>query len=693
MINKFFKTVFLIACVSTVSIAVNKRSDGYFGLHFDFHALKENDRIGETVNEQMVQRVIDTLKPDYIQVDSKGHPGYSSYPTKVGQQTDGYIKDQLKIWRKVTKAAHIPLTVHYSALYDRAAISKHPEWGYMKYDGSRDNKYISMFSPVVQELIIPQLKELRTDYDIDAVWIDGDCWGVQVDYCPQARELFKSKYGDVKIPKGPEDKLYFEYLEMLRQKYRETLESYLKELHSFDSNLEIASNCAYSSYMPEECILDVNWLSSDLTPYNSVNWARFESRCFRQYGKRWDLMSWSFFDEKELASMNIKTSLQLMQEAAIVISQGGGYQVYCTQLPDGSVRRWQIDNLVAKFCRERQPYCQNAKPVLQTAILLSTGATYRMGAKYKRVFGPWGNKETGGMTAIHGISQALCESQIPFDIMIEQQILKHIDELELIIIPEWSWIDDNFKRQLISFVNKGGSLLVIGAQSTKLFENELGISFISQIQNGNRWLRFNNSYASYTKNDFVSIQSSDEVKTIGVISPFEITGCMSRSGFLASNENTPAATINKLGKGMIAGIYLNFGRNYIFAGNCNSRDFLKRVVDELLPEPMVKVEGSHYVDVVANEVGRRLSINLVNTGGPHGDNTIHVFDEIPSIGPLRVSIKTRYKPKSIVMQPDNVKLKFTQQNAYSIVTIPKLKLHQILVVESNDRLNKDKKLF
>ncbi len=61
-----------------------RRSDSYFGLHFDFHANKNDSAIGKTFTAEMIDSLLTMVQPDYIQVDCKGHPGISSYPTKVG---------------------------------------------------------------------------------------------------------------------------------------------------------------------------------------------------------------------------------------------------------------------------------------------------------------------------------------------------------------------------------------------------------------------------------------------------------------------------------------------------------------------------------------------------------------------------------------------------------------------------------
>jgi ABC-type lipoprotein export system ATPase subunit len=70
----------------------------------------------------MVEYIINQVKPDFIQVDCKGHPGYSSYPTKVGNQAPGFVKDQLKIWREMTAEKGVALYLHYSGVWDSRAV-------------------------------------------------------------------------------------------------------------------------------------------------------------------------------------------------------------------------------------------------------------------------------------------------------------------------------------------------------------------------------------------------------------------------------------------------------------------------------------------------------------------------------------------------------------------------------------------
>jgi len=62
---------------------IKRREDSFFGIHSDFHARAEdNVVIGKTLEEKDIREVCELLKPDFVQIDCKGHPGWASYPTK-----------------------------------------------------------------------------------------------------------------------------------------------------------------------------------------------------------------------------------------------------------------------------------------------------------------------------------------------------------------------------------------------------------------------------------------------------------------------------------------------------------------------------------------------------------------------------------------------------------------------------------
>lgn len=179
-----------------------RRSESFFGFHFDFHANPNDKEVGKTLTRGMIDSLLIMTKPDFIQVDCKGHAGYSSYPTKVGNPLENYSQDILKLFREVTAKHNVSLYVHYSGVWDQRAIQKHPSWGIVRADGNRDSLKTSFFSGYLDSLLIPQMKELSDVYHVNGAWIDGDSWAAEPDYsAPLVRE-FASKTGIVTPPKS-----------------------------------------------------------------------------------------------------------------------------------------------------------------------------------------------------------------------------------------------------------------------------------------------------------------------------------------------------------------------------------------------------------------------------------------------------------------------------------------------------------
>ncbi len=642
-----------------------KRKDSFLGVHFDFHADEKCNQIGKNVTPAMVEEIIKQVRPDYIQCDSKGHPGFSSYPTKVGYRAPGFVKDPLRIWRDVTAKHGVALYVHHSGVWDTEALKHYPSWARIDENGKKDKNNTSVFGPYVDKLLIPQLKELCDEYEVDGVWLDGECWATCQDYNPKVLKAFKEKTGIRTIPHKPDDPYFFEFTEYCREGFRKYLEHYVTILHKHNPEFQLCSNWAFSSQMPEPVSIDVDFLSGDYCLTDSVNSARQAARCMVHQDKPWDLMAWSFVSRWSEENFSTKSVLQMQQEASIVLSMGGGLQIYFLQKPDGSIKQWQMNLMseVAKFCRDRQKFCHKAKPVPQIALLYASKAFYR---KNRRVFSSWDNN----LMPMQGVLQNLLDSQNVVDITMEHHIRGRMNDYPLIVLPEWDYLDKRFKAELLEYVKAGGNLIVIGPQAAAMFKKQLSVSFVGKAEKKENWLRHNNRMCG--------------LKTVSQKVRLKI-GAKQFGELYAENDyigsSSPAASITKYGKGKIAAVYVNIGERYCNARTSVSRDFLGALVRKLFPKPIVEVIGSHYVDVTSNHLDGKLIINLVNTSGPHSDENVYVFDEIPSVGPLDMTIRAWKKPKKITLQPDNLDLEYTFNRGEIKLVLKKLKIHNLIVVE------------
>ncbi len=652
-----------------VGMPTLKRSESYLGIHFDFHANWDCKEVGKYVTEEMVQAIIDKVRPDYIQCDCKGHRGISSYPTMAGFPAPGIERDQLRIWRDVTARNDVALYMHFSGVWDGEVVRRFPESAVVGPDGKQSEKNTSFYGPYVDQFLIPQLKELRQEYGVDGVWVDGECWSVEPDYGEAAASAFRERTGRQLLPTGPEQPGYFDLLELTRDNFRRYLSHYVDELHAFDPDFQIASNWAYSSQMPEPVSIGIDYISGDYSLNNSLNAARFEARCMMHQGKPWDLMAWSFCRDRLDSSEgnHTKTATQLKQEAAGTIMLGGGFQAYWKQKRDGSINPWTMDVMgeVATFCRERQEVCHRAEPIPQVAMLYAGESFYRA---HNRAFGNWG---VPSIRPLGGALQLLLDRQHSVEVCMSHHIRGRMSDYPVIVVPEWTWLEESLRDELAQYARGGGRLLLIGTGTARLFAAELDVEFLGGTGVEEPRFLLHNGHMAPVTGRHEEIRIGSAVSQIGELYPWNDP---------ERGPSKPAAITTPLGDGSITAILFPVGAAYRASQTLTVREFVSDIVRSLHAEPRVEVAGSSYVEVALMRKGDATIVNLLNTAGPHADPTVRVFDEIPRVGPLTVRLRCKRQPDSVTVEPGSTIPEWSYAGGIVEIGIDMLEIHLAAVV-------------
>ncbi|NIR02836.1 MAG: hypothetical protein GTN78_21970, partial [Gemmatimonadales bacterium] len=274
---------------------------------------------------------------------------------------------------KVTREHGVGLYIHYSGIWDRAAMEHHPEWAQVDENGAPHAEIASSSGPYVDELLIPQLREVTSAYDLDGVWVDGDCWAAGLDYSEAARAKWKDETGDADPPKSPSDLRWEDWKAFQRRQFEAYVCHYIDALHAFNPRLQLTSNWLYTTMAPMPVVAKLDYLSGDVSPNgHQIDMARIDARYLANSEMPWDLMSWG------QAHRNLKPVAQLEQEAAAVLMQGGGYQIYYNPTRAGYILEDVIETAgqVADFCRARQEVSHKSVSVPQVALLLSSTSQF-----------------------------------------------------------------------------------------------------------------------------------------------------------------------------------------------------------------------------------------------------------------------------------------------------------------------------
>ncbi|HWZ35655.1 MAG TPA: hypothetical protein VNW51_05810, partial [Mucilaginibacter sp.] len=541
-------------CATAQTAGNFKVTDRFFGVHFDFHANADTRGIGKTLKTEDVDYMLDQVHPDFIQVDTKGHPGISSYPTKVGVAAPDIVLDPLKLFREETAKRSVGLFSHFSGVLDAQAVKDHPDWARINGNGAADKGATSIFGKYADDYFIPQINELSSKYNINGVWVDGECWALQPDYSGAAIAAYKKATGKADIPHRKKDVGYADYVQFTRNVFHQYLTHYIKAVHKFNPKLIVTSNWSFSSFMPGKVDAPVDYLSGDFTS-DAVPDVDFESRALAPQGKPWDLMCWGFMSGKNGKGFFWKGARQLEQKAALVLSQGGGYQIYIPQHRDASLQMETVPTLaeVSKFCHDRKAYTFNAAPVPQVALLLSEFGHYNESP------GVFENGQ-GGNNNVKGTLEMLLDSKYSVQVLQEHHLKKSLKQYPLLVISEWRQLQPEFIARVERYVRKGGKVLTIGDGHlfTKLLPENMPIS------------KDNPAGLSVVKQNY--------------------------------------------GKGAIACINDNISLKYLSSKNDTLRQSVQQIVNELFLQPGVVVSSDAKIHITLNKKDNNLLLQLVNTG-------------------------------------------------------------------------------
>ena len=656
-----FVVYLLLFIYGSVAQQTIEKEQRFAGLHLDFHASSNDSGIGNTFTAEMIDSMLSIIKPDFIQVDCKGHEGISSYPTKVGNPAPAFKKDILKIWREVTDKYNIPLFMHYSGIWDNEAIKKHPHWARYNADGNQDKNANSLFNGYADSLLIPQLKELATVYKVNGVWVDGDCWVLSPDYSPAAKEKFMKETGIAEIPAKPGDAYYFEWMEFHRKTFRNYITTYANAAHDVAPDFRVTSNWSLSSMMPEPVDVPVDYLSGDVAGSNSLYSSAFESRCLALQGKPWDLMSWSFAWKNN--SKATKSIPQLQQEAAQVLATGGGFQTYWQQNRDGTPEPYQFRKMadIVEFCKERKAYTFQSAMVPQIGLLYSTYA-------WKRIQNS-GLYNAHGQEALKGILNLLLDSQYPVEILMDHQLAGRLEKYPMLIIPEWEHIDPAIQLQLQQYVQHGGKLLIIGAIATADFANMLQVQFETPVKKNGLFAGLGTDIVMMNA-AFQQVKPTAPIKTFGT----QLTADdwrFTTGNFLAS--------VAQYGKGKAGAIYIDIGKYYSQNQNSLLKNLVKKVIEEMDASFISTIKGSENIHQVISRKNNKLYIHLINSGGEHNNPNVLVYNNLPAVENIQVNLQIK-TPKQIRTQPGNKIIPFTYNNNKVTIKIPSVQVYSILEI-------------
>lgn len=631
---------------------MRKRCESALGIHFDFH-VREGMTVADIYRPDIIGRMLDRIKPDFVQCDTKGHPGLSSYPTEIGNPAPDIRHDILKMWRNLTAERDIALYAHHSGLFDMKAAQLHPEWAVVDEDENVSDSYMSVFGPYADELLIPQIKEMAGKYALDGVWVDGECWGAYIDYSDHAKKAYFDATGK-RLP-GSDDPDFENFKEFNRQGFLNYVTHYISEVKREYPDFQITSNWIFSEYMNESIKVPIDFLSGDYDCANSVNSARHHGRTLLSHGFSWDLIAWGqntlVCDWKEVDRQN-KEPEQLMQEAAVVVALGGCFDFFNILYGHGShIQEWCIEGWgrVADFVRERQNHCFRSEPVHQIAYIF--GRTYPDNIRMYDI--------TPDCTNMQNTLLMLQDAQYSTEVLFDDS-LDRLSNFKVAFLPGTVHLTDIAVEDIENFVYSGGNV-VVDFPCVHYFKNIVSFpsserSLIYVYGNGRlaamqtKCVRISDGGGAFYEDNFYESQKWSSYKKVKYGNGYFVFNCF---------DITSASVVN------VSAPFISY---------------IKDIVSETGFVPMVRIINNSWVDVTIMQKDGKLLVNLINMCGNHNVKSVRSFSQVPSLCDIDMEIDYPHMPESVFIEPGHIKCDFTYEDNTIKLTVDRLHIHNVIEI-------------
>ncbi len=654
-------TLVLSVMSSMADTARFDRAKAIFGVHLDLHPQPSDSQYGKDTTAELVARFLDRVKPDYVQYDCKGHSGWMGFNSKTGTGVPGITTEALRVWRDETRRRNVGLFIHFSGVWDDKACADNSAWAAVGADGQPSKHHTSLFGGYLDERMLPQLKEVFERFEVDGAWVDGDCWAVQWDYHPEAIKAWRAVHPDAEPPKGPGDTQWAEWKQFHKQQYLTYLQRWTSAIHQAFPGSLLTGNWIYSTFYPRAVTVGVDYLSGDYDPVGSIDKGRAEARFISQQGKPWDLMAWGFNWGHGVHTM--KTTRQLQQEAATVLMQGGGFQVYYQPTRSGYIDDTIMDVLapVGEFVKARRSVSQDSVTVPQVAVLLSAD-THEANSN-----APF----TSALTeTVYGALLAWLDNRYSVDLLAEHHLTKSLDQYKVLVLPEVTVMSSQLEQQITRWVQNGGRLMICGAHACNRFPKLAGMDQPQTV--GQPGLRIMNADGEVVRGGpWITLPD-----TAGEVLVRAYSDRDQRSASI------PALVLRQVGKGLVAVIPGYAADMYYQSLHPALRRFFGDAARALYPEPDIQVDGPGVIEVALRKLADgALAVHLMNASNIQRGERPLAPPVIAPIASVTVRLRTEHRPKQVVWMPDNQRVKWTWKNGWLTAAVPQLDIHGALVVK------------
>ena len=643
--------------------------------------------------------------------------GPSYYPTKIGLTHPGLQCDYVGELTRALKKRGIKTVAYISAQGDHINYEKHPDWVYnpdparevIDTSTTRSRSTMCLNSPWVDEVFIPQCKEILDLYDVDGFFPDGVLRPLDAQhcYCKYCRESFGKEVGG-KMPTKEGDPKTFEYRKWSNRRIIEYLDKVYQALSAIKPGIALINNYAWMSRFPitpPDYVMHVCWDTP--VPDGGLNRMGLYALNFsieaRYLSTLLDIRPNLTYSCMNVSSLNwgdyqLRETETYLQEAATVEAGGGRIYLSFNPYPSGNPAPAVIEaySTVNKRTTELEPVLKDSKPVKDVAVLHSADSIWSRAG-----FNPSPEWIAGPpYYPVCGAHKALIEGHVQMGILNSEVFIETIDQYRAIVLPNQRVLSRRECDAVRRFVKNGGALIATGETGTRDSSNKpldtfslndvLGVDYIDTVETSMSYIRVSSKIESFgiAAYDYPVVGQYSRVKTttaktlLELVPPYE--GITRGNPPPAIEAEGPGVTINSYGKGKAIYCSSALFSAYYEHGVPVLRKLGLWILDQVYPQSSrsIILENTPInVEVFYNERGDERFVHLVNYSGDKREIKISMTQDFVVVHDIRVKVRLNNRPRMINTVPDEKQVAFTYKDGWATFEAEPLEIHSVYMIE------------
>ena len=632
-------------------------------VHLDFHTSPLIESIGRDFNREDYIRTIREAHIDLMTVFAKCHHGYSYYPTKLGEMHPHLSFDLLGAQLEAIRAAGAKAPVYITMGWCKKDADEHPEWRQVPFGGK------TSYEPAVhdpeepmyhccwerlcpvgayKDYLIAITHEICQGYDVSDGIMYDICFMGDECVCDDCKREMKMRGLDP------------EKLEDARAYYRDARIELMKDLtgivQSYYPGTNVFYNGGANQNRPEYHPYQTHYELEDLpTAWGGYDFMPLRAKFFERYGKFFLGMTGKFHHAwGEFGGFKNKEALRY--ECADMLSLGSSMSVGDHLHPLGKLDEstYAIIGHAFGYAAKIEKYSENTRAYTDLAIWMSH------------------------TNADLGCSKLLQTMHLEYDVL---DAGDDPSPYKCIILPDAVKLSDEDKAALLAFKKNGGTLIVSGES---LFDG-LGITLKGRSPYDADFIaapvdEITTPFLSYTS---AFITESDGEVLAKVYEPY-----FSRTyGHFCGHKNTPFKEEPASYPALVKKDNVLYFAHPVFSayntsGNYVLQRYIANAIERVYEKPLSfsYYPSSGRVRLRKSEKESFYALHLLYAP-PVNRGNVCLLEDFPPLFETRVSVSIPENVKRVRLEPSGEELSFAQKDGALSFTVPKIQLHQLVVIE------------